>query len=146
MDLNQLYRNLKKLDVEKLAIKILNTKEFRVFMADLNRSQLADKGVNDDGDKLEPEYTEVTNIIKTASGSGTGAITSHVTLFDTGELHKSIFATVDEEISLSSHDSKVPELSAKYGEFLGLTEESLKKVQEKFNPVFIEKLNESILR
>ncbi|MHA2364719.1 MAG: hypothetical protein ACXAC7_12255 [Candidatus Hodarchaeales archaeon] len=100
---------------------------------------MALRGENDDGEKLEPPYTEVTNMIKTAYGRGTGAITSHVTLFNKGNLHKSIFAKVDnEEVILGSFDDKVSELTQKYGEFLGLTPDSIKKVQAEFNKRYSE--------
>jgi hypothetical protein len=135
MDLVEFNKSLKKVKVNQLAFRTL--KGMTKFIADLNREQLAKEGVNDDGEKLEPEYSELTNILKTAYGRGTGSITSHVTLFDKGDLHKSIFATVDdEELILGSFDDKVPELTGKYGEFLGLTKESIEKVKVEFNKRF----------
>ncbi|RLI44873.1 hypothetical protein DRO61_11630 [Candidatus Bathyarchaeota archaeon] len=137
MDLVKLNRNLKRIDVEQIAVQVL--KKLNKFISDLNREQLALRGENDDGEKLEPEYTTVTKIIKNESGRGTGSIISHVTLFDKGNLHKSIFSTVDkEEIILGSNDSKVGELTQKYGEFLGLTPDSIEKLKAKFLPLFWE--------
>jgi hypothetical protein len=135
MDLNQLHKNLKRLDLEAIAAKIF--KSLDKYISDLNREQLAKYGVNDDGEKLQPEYTEVTNMIKTRYGSGTGGITSHVTLFNKGDLHKSIFSKYDgEELILGSFDEKVGELTQKYGEFLGLTDENILKLKDKFLPLF----------
>jgi hypothetical protein len=135
MGLLQLSNKWAKIDFEDLAIKTL--RQMDDFIADLNRKQLAEKGVNDDGEKLEPEYSPVTNMIKTRSGVGTGRITSHVTLFNKGNLHKSIFADIDNEIILGSFDEKVGELSAKYGDFLGLTEESITILQKEFRPRYV---------
>ena len=137
MSLGQIYEGWKNLLLKKLD----------KFISDLNREQLAERGENDDGQKLEPEYSEVTNMIKTRYGRGTGSITSHVTLFNRGDLHKSIFSIVDkEEIILGSNDSKVGELTQKYGEFLGLTPDSIEKLKAKFLPLFWEAVYAKLFR
>ena len=51
MDLKKLTSNLKRIDTVKMSIKILNSREFKKFIADLNRSQLV-KGFNDDGEQI----------------------------------------------------------------------------------------------
>jgi len=136
MGLTKLHKNLKKIDIEAIAVTIL--KKLDKFISDLNREQLAERGENDDGQKLEPEYTDLTRLLKSYE-SGTSAITSYVTLFNKGDLHKSIFSTVDKEgIILGSNDSKVGELTQKYGEFLGLTPDSIEKLKAKFLPLFWE--------
>ena len=79
--------------------------------------------------------------------SGIAGITSHVTLYDSGNLHKSIFASViSDSLVLDSNDWKVSELTEKYGEFLGLTPESIKLLVEKFNPIFIKRIEDAILQ
>ena len=145
MSLDSIYNNLKQLDVYEIAVSVLE--ELDGFMADLNREQLAKKGVNSDGSDIRPEYSGVTEILK-RSKSGTAGITSHVTLFDTGDFHKSIFAEIfPDEVIMDATDSKLFDLEAKYGDkILGLTDESIKKVREKFNPLFIKKFNEAIFR
>ena len=115
-----------------IAVKLLSQKRFLKLAADLNREQLAKRGENDEGEPLQPPYTEVTNMIKTMYKQGTASITEYVTLYDTGDLHKSIQAQiVGDELILGSFDEKVGQLTAKYGEFLGLTDDSIKKLQER---------------
>lgn len=144
MELEKLYSNLSKLDVVDLAISILEN-DLGEFIADLNRKQMADKGQRSDGSQLSPEYTDLTEWFKRFK-SGTAAITSHVTLFDTGELHKSIFTSIiSDSLVLDSNDWKVSDLTDKYGEFLGLTDESISELNDKFYPIFIEKLENEIL-
>ena len=145
MDLQRLYNNVNNLDVVDLAISIFET-ELSEFIADLNRKQMADKGQRSDGSQLTPDYSEFTELMKRYKG-GTSGITSHVTLYDTGELHKSIFAQViGKDLILDSKDWKVSDLTEKYGEFLGLTPESIIYLKEKFMPIFIQKLNDRILQ
>jgi len=142
MELQRLHANVSGLDVIDLAIEVFESLEG--FIADLNREQMADKGQRNDGSMMEPEYSFLTEFLK-KDRSGTSGITTHVTLFDTGDLHKSIFANISETITLDSKDSKVSELTDKYGEFLGLTPESIIKLREKFLPLFWDKFYSRIL-
>lgn len=145
MDLLPIHSNLKKVDVFDIAVEVLESLD--KFIADLNRAQLANKGINSDGTDIRPEYSTVTEILK-RSKSGISGITSHVTLYDSGDFHKSIFAEIfPDEVVMDATDSKLMELEEKYGDkILGLTDESIKKLQEKFNPLFIKKFNEAIFR
>jgi len=142
MELQRLHANVSGLDVIELAIEVFES--LNEFIADLNREQMSVKGQRADGSLLEPEYSFLTEFLK-KDKSGTSGITTHVTLFDTGELHKSIFANISDTIILDSNDSKVSELTDKYGEFLGLTPESIIKLREKFLPIFWDKFYERIL-
>ena len=145
MNLNQLYGNIKGLDIWQIVTDIME-KDLGVFISDLNRNQMADKGQRADGSKLTPDYANVTKDIK-SDKSGLSGVYEHVTLYDTGELHKSIFTSViGKNIILDSEDWKVVELTQKYGEFLGLTDESIEKLKERFLPLFFKKLYEQILR
>lgn len=145
MDLDKLYSNLSRLDVIELAIDILEN-DLSKFIADLNGAQLAEKGQREDGSELSPDYSPVTELLKRPR-SGIAGITSHVTLYDTGNLHKSIFASViSDSLVLDSNDWKVSELTEKYGEFLGLTPESIKLLVEKFNPIFVKRLEDAVLQ
>ena len=142
MDLQKLYTNLKRLDVEKLAVEILE--ELDSFISNLNRKQLSDLGVGEDGSLLSPEYANITKDIKSRK-SGVGGIIEHITLYDTGKLHKSIFSSITiDSIILDSKDSKVDELTDKYGEFLGLTDDSIKLLQKEFNKLFWPRLKKTI--
>ena len=144
MNISQLHSNLKKLDVVDLAVEVLE--ELDKFISDLNRNQMAQDGQRSDGTQLDPDYSPFTVDIKSEKGRGIGSITDHVTLYDSGEMHKSIFSTVTvDELILDSNDSKIDDLTAKYGTFLGLTDESIKKLQVEFNKLFIPKLYAAIL-
>ena len=145
MNLNQLYGNIKGLDIWQIVTDIME-KDLGVFISDLNRKQMADKGQRADGSKLTPDYTNVTKEIK-SDKSGLSGVYEHVTLYDTGELHKSIFTSViGDSLILDSEDWKVEDLTQKYGEFLGLTDESIDKLKVKFLPLFFNRLYEQILR
>lgn len=143
MDVEQLYNNLKKIDVTNVMVESLE--ELDTFIADLNRSQLV-AGLRDDGSDIEPEYAGITEILKRPK-SGTAGITDHVTLYDTGKLHKSIFTSIfPDEIILDSKDSKVSKLEEKYQNFLGLTKESIEKLKNKVLPIFWNKFYEQVYK
>ena len=142
MDLERIYNNVKTLDVVDLAVDIFESLD--EFIADLNRSQLADKGIRPDGSNITPEYSTVTELLKRPK-SGTAGITSHVTLYDSGSFHKSIVASIyPDEIVMDATDSKTNDLLDKYGEVLGLTEENKQKLKDKFLPIFEKRFYESI--
>ena len=143
MDLISLRNNLKSYTVVDAMVDTLD--ELEDFIADLNRNQLAE-GKRDDGSDLSPEYKDITKDIKSRKSGLAGEI-DHVTLFDTGALHKSIFSSVSyPEIILDSKDPKLGELEGKYQNFLGLTKESIKKLREKALPLFWEKYYGEILK
>jgi len=144
MDLIRLQSNLSKLDVVDLAYTILD--DMSDFIADLNRKRLAEEGKNSDGVDLFP-YADLTIELKQKYGKGIGRITDHTTLFDTGALHKSIFASViSDELIVDATDPKTDELEDKYGEFLGLTAKEIELVHNEFIKRFIPALENAILR
>lgn len=143
MGLAEINSNLKKMDTVDIMVDVLD--ELSEFIADLNRSQLA-SGKREDGSDIEPEYTSLTEILKRPK-SGLAGVTSHVTLFDTGQFHKSIFASVfSDEILLDSKDSKLGKLESKYKNILGLTKESTEKLKQKALPLFWNKFYEQLLK
>lgn len=143
MDLSKLHSNLKQLDVVDIMVDSLE--DIDEFIADLNRTQLT-QGLRDDGSSIEPEYSALTEVLK-RSKSGTAGITSNVTLFDTGQFHKSIFTSIfPDEIVLDSKDSKLNKLEDKYQSILGLTEASIKKLKQKVLPIFWRKFNEQLYK
>jgi hypothetical protein len=145
MNLDKLYSNIKSVDLWDIAADIIEN-DLSDFIADLNRSQMADKGQRSDGSLLKPDYTYLTKDIK-SDKSGTSGIIEHVTLYDTGELHKSIFASLPQKsLILDSEDWKVEDLTEKYGEFLGLTDESILQLKERFEPLLLERMYEQLLR
>lgn len=144
MDLIKLQGNLAKLDVIDIAVQIFD--DMDSYIADLNRVQLV-AGQNDEGEFLQPEYADITTWLKQMYGKGTGSIIDRVTLYDTGDLHKSIFSSMDGKVlTLDSKDGKVDELEAKYGNFLGLTKQSQELVKDEFLKRFEIKLSDAILQ
>lgn len=141
--LNDIYNGLKSLDVEAVAIDILL--DMSEFIADLNRAQLSEKGVNDEGVRLSPEYADITKDLKSRK-TGIASIIEHVTLFDKGDLHESITADIyGQDLVLDATDWKLDDLESKYGNFLGLTNESIEKVKEEFQKRFSKELNRLLL-
>lgn len=145
MSIENIYNNLKRLDVVALAIDILEN-DMAEFIANLNRKQMAEKGQRSDGSQLSPDYENITKDIKSRK-SGTAGIYEHVTLFDTGDLHRSIFTSIiGDSLVMDSNDWKVSDLTDKYGEFLGLTDESQNELRAMFMPIFIKRLEDAILQ
>jgi len=143
MSLKEFKKNVDSIDVNKIFIRVI--KSLNKYIYDLNRAKLVD-GKNDDGESLEPEYSEVTVFIKSKK-SGTAGITDRVTLFGKGHLHKSIFSIPEAKgVLIGSHDSKVQELVTKYGDFLGLDKDSIDKLTEKADILIAEIIYEKLLK
>lgn len=146
MELKSLHTNLKKLDVVDLAYKVLD--DMSAFITDLNKKRLSETGKDSDGNSIG-DYTEYTTILKDEYGSGIGAITDHVTGYNTGESYRSMFSSViSDELIV---DTTTPQWSLFEEHFnntaiLGLTDSEIKIVQTEFNNRFIPLLYESILR
>jgi len=140
MDLQQLHNDLKKVDLVGISYQIFE--ELETFIADLNRDQLAGKGVNSDNVDLGV-YRPFTIEMKEKK-SGISGIVDHVTLFDTGAFHKSILSTViNDSLILDATDGKLSELESVWGSnILGLTETSIKILQAKYFELFEKRLNE----
>jgi len=143
MGLKEFRQNVNSIKVDKIYLRVI--KSLNKEISDMNRAQLV-AGKNDDGEDLQPEYSEVTVFIKSGK-SGTAGITDRVTLFGKGDLHKSIFSLPDDEgVLLGSHDSKVQELANKYGDFLGLTPENIDKLTTKTDILIADIIYEKLLK
>jgi hypothetical protein len=145
MGLDRIYKNL--LGVDTVEIMVETLEELDKFMSDLNREQLI-QGKLSTGDDITPDYTETTVFLKEKFGTGLGKITDNVTLYDTGNFHKSIFAEVfPDEVIIDATDGKLDDLESKYSkDILGLTNENIKKLKDKALPIFYKKLDEQIFR
>lgn len=125
------------IDFMNIAADILN--ELDDYIADLNRQQLSD-GLRADNGDINPPYTNFTKNIK-SNKSGLSGVIEHVTLYDTGDFHKSILTNIiSGSIVLDATDGKADELVGKYGNIIGLNDDSIKKLQIKFRPIFIERI------
>ncbi len=111
--------------ISKLLAEIVQ--EERNFIANLNREQLS-KGDKAD-DSSMPRYVQ---------GSKSPSSPGKITLFDTGEFHASIEPLFDDrQFELLSTDEKAEILVGKYGEILGLNEESLNLLAQRIKPKLI---------
>lgn len=143
MGLLELSDKWNKINFIDLAGDVLATMD--KFIADLNRDQLIDKGIRPDGSDITPEYTSYTKFLKKTYGNGIGGITDHVTLFGEGNLHKSIFSSViGDEVILDATDSKTSDLLGKYGDWLGLTDDSINKLRVEFYPKYIAAIEKAL--
>lgn len=90
-------------------------------IVDFNREQLYE-GIRADDTKIEPEYAELTKVIKAAKGQPY----DRVTLKDTGDFYAGINVDVNSNsYDLSSTDEKTVKLVTKYGDkIFGLTSKS----------------------
>ena len=142
MGLLELSEKWLKLDFLDIAEQTLSGME--KFIADLNRTQLAE-GKRSDGSNIEPEYTPFTTFMKKNYGVGLGKETGHVTLFQTGDIHKSIFADIGSgKVTLDATDPKTNELLSKYGERRGLTDESIVLLRIEFWPKYIANIEKAL--
>lgn len=91
----------------------------RDFIATLNRTQLS-RGTKADGKDM-PDYVD---------GSNAPMAPGKIELFDTGDFYEGIDVLFEDvELNLVGTDVKTDFLVAKYGEILGLTEQSIKRLQ-----------------
>jgi len=131
-----------KLDFMEIAEQTLL--EMDEFIEDLNRKQLSEKGVRADGTKITPEYTFNTKDNK-SDKSGIAGIIDHVTIYNKGDVHASIIADIYQgSLIMDATDPKVPDLLDKYGEWLGLTKESIILLRNEFWPKYITKINKAL--
>ena len=124
-DALEILQVLQQLDVEAIAISTLEESE--KAMADLNAEQMA-KGLRADGSEILPSYSDLTIELKSEK-SGLAGVTDRVTLYDTGEHYKQLYANVQgDEIEWGSRDEKSAKLQKKYdtakGSVYGLTSDS----------------------
>lgn len=140
--------------MEKLKILITNLKGFqqnkkmyakealRIFEPEILQlnyeDQLYRKGITANGDAITPEYAPRTIAIKRSKGQ----VTTHVTLRDTGDFHRSFYLKVGaSSAKIDAGDRKTQELTRKYANILGLTPENLIFVNERYvRPELIKRL------
>ena len=141
--LQRLKSNISSLDLFQIFQEtILEMKE---QIIDLNtEGQLFEKGIDPDGEKLPLPYAPLTIILKKSKGQPTDRITLH----DSGDLYRGWFIKFVSKSSftMSSTDSKVPKLLDEWGNFFGLTKESIEFLQPEFKERFVGKVRAKILR
>lgn len=99
-------------------------------LVDIQTSQWEDRGTNNDGSKIEPEYVDRTVTLKQSKGQ----ITAHVTLLDEGDFYMSIDASVGaDDVTLTSNLSYSYDIDEKYGkEIWGFDNKSLDLIRDEF--------------
>ena len=109
-----LVETLQGLDIKSQAVEALSVHEEDI--ADQIAGQLS-AGVNGDGSSIEPEYAFLTVQLKQGR-QGLAGVTDRVTLFDTGDHYRELYADVQGsgEVETGSHDEKSLDLQTKYGE------------------------------
>lgn len=90
-------------------------------ISDYNRAQMYE-GIRSDDSTIEPEYAELTKVLKIAKGQPY----DRVTLKDTGDFYAGFNVDVNtDSYSITSSDDKVVKLVTKYGaKIFGLTDAS----------------------
>ncbi len=114
--------------------------EQEAIICDMNSQiQLYERGIDANGDPIEPEYADLTVQIKLSKSQPT----ARVTLRDSGDFHASfyIYATND-KFYIDAKDTITEDLTKKYGESIfGLIPEHVSELaQEYIKPMLIKKL------
>jgi len=114
-------------ELPKESHRIIRQNEEEIL--NLNRdSQLYNKGIDSDGQRIFPTYSPFTRLIKRSEGK----IFNHVTLFDTGDFYNGFrikFNGYGKPFNIYSTDSKSSELQENYGtNIFGLTDQNEKYV------------------
>lgn len=131
-DLRAQINRLKRLNDGTAIIQILKKPKYRKLIIQLNKDQLQD-GINADGVSLGQYSQTSVNVFGKRAG--------HITLFDTGDLYKSInIKYTTNEFELTGDPFKENQFSPfasiqkidlrdRFGEIFGLDEESIFKIQ-----------------
>ena len=126
---------LKNIPIESFFLKI--AEQNKAIIEDKNSEQL-DQGVDGEGSKIEPPYTDFTVSIKKALGRPF----DRVTLEDTGAFRKGIKSQASlSGLELSGTEKKTGLLTEKYGEVIGLNKKSIGELNEDlFKPELMEEI------
>jgi len=141
---HKLIEKFKDLDITSVVEESISDADLEV-VADLNRDQLR-AGTNVEGDTLGTyaKATEAYNNQRSTKISGGDT----VTLFDTGELYKSITAKLSSDsidIKSSYKDSILGYLESVYDPFIGLNKDNINYVSNRIKPKIILSIKEKIL-
>lgn len=106
------------------------------LIEDKNAEQMF-RGELPDGSQITPPYKDITVAIKSLKGQPT----DRVTLKDSGDFYKGITLNLESDsFTLDNTDEKTEGLIVKYGDPLGLSEQSREEIKEEvFKPFLLEK-------
>lgn len=124
MILDELIDKFKNFPVKEILIEAIN--ENTEAIEDKNAEQLQ-RGEQPSGAPITPEYSETTVRYKRLRNMPF----DRVTLFETGDFYRGIQARADGDfLTIEGTDIKTSKLEAKYGEILGLSEDSIKEISQ----------------
>lgn len=134
----------KNLNIDEAVREALNQHPNQI--ESLLKDQLQD-GISSTGQPISPDYTDYTQQLKAEKGQPY----DRVTLYDTGDLYRSIFLeTFESAFDLDALDWKKEKLKEKYepqsGSIFGLTKEHIKEVAKIIKPTLEKLLTEQIRR
>lgn len=145
MDALEVLENLEQVNIKQIAVDSFN--EVKEIAADLNATQLS-QGVRSDGSELLPSYAPLTIELKKQK-SGLASVTDHVTLFDTGEFYRELYAEAQgDDIEYGSKNEKAEKLNKKYstrrGSIFGLDDDTSDDLVEgHLKPTFYDNAHEA---
>jgi len=131
-------KKVKKLGFENLVQEAVKESDDMIIALNTD-DQLYNKGINNDGSKVEPAYTRTTVSIKKKKGQPS----NRVTLKDTGDFHDSFKVKASRgEVEIYATDKKAAKLEKKYGDKIyGLTSENRDKYSsEILYPIILKNL------
>lgn len=144
--IKDLVKSINSLKEDLIFTELVNENTTFILALQTNE-QLYDQGVRSDGSELTPKYTDLTVYLKlfVAPSEGRDSRVDHVTLKDTGDLYSNFFLrTGTGYFEIDNDDSKKAELIDKYGDFIGLTDESIQKIIEEFKNVLPNKIRKRL--
>jgi hypothetical protein len=135
--IEQLISFLKSIDIYEELQFWFESSEIEQQVKELQQSQL-NEGKRGDNTEITPDYTPFTKRIKQAKGQPS----DRVTLKNRGDFWNSIKTSpTDRFVEIYATDKKTNDLLAKYGEeVLGLNENNIIVLQEKFKDYLISKI------
>lgn len=151
--LYKLIDNIKSLDEKTILDELYARADVKKYLIYLNtRKQLGQEGVDSDDRPLVPFYATST-IFSKRRKRGVAGVTDHVTLYNTGELYKSWTVERKGNVVIIQSSGRyeggfnvLQHLRETYGQFEGLTDESIDLFIDFLVPLLIEKVRKRILK
>lgn len=117
-------------------------KDLEYLIIDLNTAQMSEKGIDSEGDEIEPSYRPLTISIKEEKGQPT----DRVTLNDEGDFHRSFFVVYGPNyFAIGADDPKAKKLEKKYGPSIyGLIADNIQEIIDHVRPDLLQQLKDKL--
>lgn len=127
--------------INEIILEVVRDHEMEIIKLNVE-DQLYDKGVDGNGNKLNPPYAESTKVRKRKKGQPT----NRVTLKDSGEFYKGFYLWYEEDgFSIQVDDIKTKYLVNRYGkDIAGLDRESMDKMRRMIGEKIIVKIQKML--